>query len=194
MNYFNYYDFPIPPEEIKREVYTVIQDTQFQVLDSELLLVTDVQIDKLPQPDWTTNIGLPLSSVRDIPNRAIFYFLETSKLIKEWAYDCIPIKFSGINIQLIKNGSFIIPHVDEVRSTAYNFHFETGGASTCFFKPKDMSLTVSPQTYIPHSMIDKVFETIIEPNKWHSLNVSQIHSVENIKGLRVGLSLSVTND
>jgi hypothetical protein len=57
-----------------------------------------------------------------------------------------------------------------------------------------MSLTVSPQTYIPHSMIDKVFETIIEPNKWHSLNVSQIHSVENIKGMRVGLSLSVIND
>jgi hypothetical protein len=194
MNYFNYCDFPIPPEEIKREVYTAIQDKKFQVLDSELLLVTDVDIDKLPEPDWTTNIGLPLSSVKNIPNRAIFYFLETSKLIKEWAYDCIPIKFNDISIQLIKDGSFIIPHVDEVRSTAYNFYFETGDASTCFFKPKDMSLTVSPQTYIPHSMIDKVFETVIEPNRWHSLNVSQIHSVENIKGMRVGLSLSVIND
>jgi hypothetical protein len=195
MNYFNYCDFPIPPNEVRQEVYTIIQESKFQNTESDLLLVTDGTVEVLPDPAWNTNIGLPLSVVRNvIPNRAIFYFLETNKLIKEWAHDCIPIRFNGINIQIIKDGNVIIPHVDEVRSIAYNFQFETGNASTCFYKPKDESLIVSPQTYIPYNMIYKVFEVTIEPNKWHTINVSKIHSVENITGTRVGLSLSVVHD
>jgi hypothetical protein len=93
------------------------------------------------------------------------------------------------------SGTTITPHIDEMRRYAVNYVISTGGNSvTSFYKPKPEfeHLHVYAQTVFPFDRLDKIKEIQIEPHRWHRLDTSVIHSVENIDPTlkRISLSLS----
>jgi hypothetical protein len=128
---------------------------------------------------------------------AFFDFLNTDNIITEWVEQHIPDKVAAVNLQVMHGGELVTPHIDEVRQYALNYIFETGGDSveTAFYQPREeyKHLKVYPRTLIPFERIEKVESVIIEPNRWHEINVQSIHSVDMLAAgkKRISLSLSV---
>jgi len=125
---------------------------------------------------------------------ADFEFLETDSLIQNWIKDNIPFEVPYSSIQLIRNGIYVAPHVDEIRTHAVLYIIDTGGdPDTCYYKVRDAfkDKTVDPQTCIPYEKLEIKETHKLEQDNWFQLNVSEIHSVENITDTRIALSLSL---
>jgi hypothetical protein len=125
---------------------------------------------------------------------ASFDFLPVSDIITDWVKENITPTPALVTIQVMQQGSIITPHVDEGRTSVYNFLLETGGGITKFYRNSKeyMHLTAYPQTIFTHDRLEEVESIDIEKNRWHYLNVSKIHNVENIQPnqKRIALSLS----
>jgi hypothetical protein len=93
----------------------------------------------------------------------------------------------------MNNGKYVIPHVDEIRVLALNYLISTGGGVTCTYDPIDeyKNYIVGPQMVFPRERICKVEEISIEEKRWHTLDVSKIHGVENLVGDRISVSISL---
>ena len=197
--YFKYLDFPEVPNFVEELVMREVSNFQLTRSNDILISTEEKFLDRIKQPekDWNTELGIPMTTV--INNVSKFIFLDIPDEIYYWAKQEIPYNILGGNIQIITGGTTIITHIDEVRTTAYNYLFELGGESVCncFYQPKSEfnHLTTSSQTIIPYDKINMVESVYIEKRKWHLLAVNKIHSVENLdpSKLRITLSLSVIN-
>jgi hypothetical protein len=80
-----------------------------------------------------------------------------------------------IGIQVIEKGIPI--HIDFNRSEAFNYIIKTGGndVSTCFYKD-----LISKE---------KIKDIVIEPFRWHTLNVSKPHNVVGLTDDRVAITV-----
>lgn len=121
-------------------------------------------------------------------------FLDASNLLRDWILENILPKPDFVSIQSMTGWHTLIPHVDVGRATAYNYIISGAGADLCFWKPIDKfrNLKAYPQTIFTYEMLELDEKICPELNRWHSLDVTKIHSVENINTSRVSLSLSYT--
>lgn len=147
------------------------------------------------------NIGIPTRKAVEFYGNEVcsFSIMPTPPSVNKWIADNIPLKGVHASIQEFTNGKFFIPHRDLLRDVAYNYILETGGdnVKTCFYKPKPEfeHLNVTARTFIPYDRIDLIESTVFEKDQWHKLDVSKIHSVENIDPTtrRFSLTLSIFN-
>lgn len=216
MSNFQYKDFPVVPEWLKTHILNLIESSTLPEIsvhennyqdefvksaekwisaDQEILdIISEVAYNK----DDTLGYHFEERDVHDYnKSLAFFDFLNVDKVITDWVEENIPDKVAAINLQVMYGGELVTPHIDEVRQCALNYIFETGGDSveTAFYKPlaEYSHLKVYPRTLIPFDRIEKTDSIIIEPNRWHEINVQSIHSVDHLDTTkkRISLSLSV---
>lgn len=207
-----YLDFPPLPVEIEERIIFLADNPIKNYHSSEEFLNaasqnrSDLNISaseeivnalKNQQYNPDDSLGYHLSEVwNHFTDLAEFDFLEVSEDVKNWVKDNISERVDHISIQSMYGGTTITPHIDEMRSFAYNYIIETGGgASTSFWKPKKEyeHLKSYPQTVFPYDRLELIFDTRIEARRWHKLDTGVIHSVENLdpNKRRISLSLSV---
>lgn len=209
--YFTYLDFPSIPKDIEEQILYVMDNPICNFHSSEEFLQHTIEnrnnlnieaseeiINAIKNIEYNpdNSLGHHLSDVRKyFSNLAEFDFLEVNDAVKQWVKDAINVNVSYVSVQAMYGGKTITPHIDEMRSYAYNYIIETGGdASTCFWKPKKEfeHLKSYAQTVFPYNRLDLVEEIKIEPGRWHRLDTSQIHSVENLDPTKKRISLSLS--
>ena len=86
------------------------------------------------------------------------------------------------------------PHIDRGRTLAINYYIELGGndVSTWYYNTVNNVKSNVSQNYL-YTEVDPVGQYIFEKNKWYAYEVSQCHSVENIKTTRYFLSIMVSD-
>lgn len=209
--YFTYLDLPPVPKYIEDQILYIANTpgTNFHntndfvdFLESnrkDLNISADQEIIdaiKNIQIDLSKSLGYPLSDAWEhFSNLAHFDFLEVNDEIKQWVKSTIDKEVIHISVQSMYGGTTITPHIDEMRSSALNYVVSTGGQSkTCFYKAKKEyeHLTPYPQTVFPFERLELMEEVQIEPYKWHQIDVTKIHSVENIDPTKKRISLSLS--
>lgn len=91
-------------------------------------------------------------------------------------------------IQGIVEQQTVVPHSDNDR-TVNVICYITGSADTVFYESEKYS---QGKIYNPED-IKEVERVNLNLNEWYALNTKAIHSVENIQGNRIGISLSILN-
>jgi hypothetical protein len=212
MSYFTYLDLPSVPGDIEQKILDIVERpirnfhssdefVQYTIENRNNLNIEASQeiIDAIKNVDYNPkdSLGFHLSEVWEhFKDLAEFDFLEVSEEINEWARSNINLNIAHVSVQSMYGGKTITPHIDEMRSFAYNYVIERGGdTSTCFWKPKPeySHLKAYAQTVFPYNRLDLIEEIKIEKGRWHRLDTRQIHSVENLdpSKKRISLSLSV---
>lgn len=201
MAYLEYPAFPVLPEEIKQEILDIVAKSESVFLD-DLLINSTPEIVELVKSVYgfeakESELGYTGEEARKkFPGLVNYHFLDVSDNIRNWVNNNIPVQADSINIQVMEKGSIIAPHIDEIRTRAYNYLIQTGGdVSLVFYELKDPEDVkwVHPQIFIPYEKIVKQEETSVPVDVWHLLPTNKIHSVENINPTdrRISLSISV---
>jgi hypothetical protein len=111
--------------------------------------------------------------------------------LKDWVKTNITDKFNGIHIQII-DGEYVLPHVDVLRKKAWNYIVQDCDADTVFYELLEQyrHMPVYPNSWVLPNMVSELHRIKLPRYRWHELNVTQLHGVEHIKGVRIMLSLS----
>lgn len=205
--HFSYLNLPPLPLELEEHILGLTENPIQNFHDSEAFIAS---IEKFGNPnskkiidsirnisyDENKSLGFPLDQAHQYySDLASFDFLEVSESINDWCKSNIDKNIIHVSIQAMYGGTTVTPHIDEMRSYAYNYVIRTGGNSkTCFYKPKKEfeHLKVFERTVFTKDRLDLVEEIQIEPGRWHMINTKMIHSVEQLdpKSKRISLSLS----
>jgi hypothetical protein len=196
--HINYLNFPSLPSVLEQEILDIARQAETFCSNDIHVNASSETLDIIGHIDYNliTNLGYHYSTAKQyFPSMSNYHFLEVSETIKKWVAENINPKFSA-HVQVINHGTIIPPHVDEVRSQAINYIISSGGDSiTSFYYVKEeyKNLIVTPQTSIPYDRLTVTESTLIQPKKWHSLDVTKIHGVTNMDPLqqRIALTLSV---
>ena len=144
-------------------------------------------------------LGVFTSMAQSIYNKEICNFnmmSVTSPTVLEWLRDNLPFDSIHAGMQEFVNGVFFPPHVDLVRYRAINYAIDLGGdnVTTDFWQPTPQfaNLAITPRTSMPYERIEKIGSYKVELNKWHQLDVTKIHSVENIDPSKRRFSLTLS--
>jgi len=113
----------------------------------------------------------------------------TNDKLTDWVKNNVTDKFNAVHVQCFSNGTYFFPHVDLLRTRALNYILKTADAKTVFYKSKN-NIEVKPNTVISYQDIEVVNTRTFEPYEWHELKVDNIHSVENINGTRIAITVS----
>jgi len=95
-------------------------------------------------------------------------------------------------IHCMFDGPRVYPHLDYPRTYAINYLLTKSTATTCFYKHKtnpNLKPTRSNELFSPDE-IELVESVVLDHHRWHQLDVTKIHNVENITVPRVALTLS----
>lgn len=95
-------------------------------------------------------------------------------------------------IHCMFDGSRVYPHFDFPRTYAINYLLTESTATTCFYKHKtnaDLKPTRSNELFSLDE-VELVESVVLDHHRWHRLDVTKIHNVENITVPRVALTLS----
>lgn len=209
--YFTYLDLPPVPQDIEARILDLVEKPIYNFHSSEEFVqhtienrnnlnieASDEIINAIKNVEYNPNdsLGYHLSEVwNHFKDLAEFDFLEVSEEIKEWVKHNINLNVAHVSIQSMYGGKTITPHIDEMRSFAYNYVIDTGGeTSTCFWTPKTefSHLKAYAQTVFPYDRLDLLEEVKIERGRWHRLDTRQIHSVENLDPAKKRISLSLS--
>jgi hypothetical protein len=195
--YISYLNYPPLPLDLELDILNTIESHAYFQKNNLLVNADAATIDLLGETAYTadTNIGYHYSQARDhFPHLVDYYFLEASERVKDWVFTNIS-KDVTINIQVMTNGMYVPPHIDEVRTSAINYLISSADATTNFYEPKSefAPLSVTAQTAIPHERLELKQSSKIAERTWHKLDVGKIHSVENIAtdSKRISLTLSI---
>lgn len=187
------------PDNIIAEIYRLIEKPIDNISDDELQLssIDKELLDELKSFTYnkTDSLGFPMSTAINYFNDlATFDFLPVNDTINNWVNANIVPKPVLVTIQVIHTGATITPHIDEKRTGVYNYILETGGGVTKFYKSaKEYDhLIAYPQTVFTYDRIEETETIDIEKHRWHYLNVSKIHNVENIQHSQKRISLSLS--
>lgn len=210
--YFTYLDLPPVPADIEARILEISNNPIYNFHTSEEFVqhtienrsnlnieASDEIVNAIKNVEYNPDdsLGYHLSEVwNHFKDLAEFDFLEVSEEIKEWVKYNINLNVAHVSIQAMYGGKTITPHIDEMRSFAYNYIISTGGkTSTCFWAPKKefSHLKAYAQTVFPYERLDLLEEIKIEQGRWHRLDTRCIHSVENLDPTqkRISLSLSI---
>lgn len=208
--YFTYLDLPPVPKDLETQILELVNNPIANFHDSDAFVesiknrtelnigASDAIIDAITNVEYNAedSLGYPLTDAWEhFKDLAHFDFLEVNDALNKWARANIDPNVAHVSIQAMYGGTTITPHIDEMRTYALNYVVVTGGNSrTCFYKPKAeySHLRVYPQTVFPIDRLELVDEIQIEPHRWHRLDTSTIHSVEDLDPQlkRISLSLS----
>ena len=148
--------------------------------------------------NWDDSIGLSVFSIdRFKYSPAEFAFLlEVPEELTKWVAENIPEPHTMVSIQIMSDGTQILPHVDGYRKVAYNYILTASPeTTTCFYDPIEeyKNHKFYSETYIPYERVVLTEEHHLPTNTWHKLDVTKIHSVEKInnKVPRIAVTLSV---
>lgn len=209
--YFTYLELPPVPKNIEQQILQIVETPIQNFHDSSAFVEymeqnrSELNISageevinaiKSVEVDHSKSLGYPLSEAwQHFKDLAHFDFLEVTEEINQWARLNISPDIAHVSIQAMYGGTTITPHIDEMRTRALNYVITTGGNSeTCFYKPKKEyeHLVAYPQTIFPFDRLELLEKVQIVPGRWHQLDVTTIHSVENLdpKLKRISLSLS----
>jgi hypothetical protein len=194
MNHTNYcdLDFPQIPEELVNHTIRFAEQ-QFNEINAEdrinagnFKLQVDVQpfIDKIYSDEaFKNNLGITHNDgLKQNPDAARIVFISADDQLQEWCNSNIE-ENCVVNLLYIHSGTRFLPHIDPLRSRAYNYIIETSEhVRNCFWEPKQeySDLNITPMTYIDYDRLDLVDEVTFPKYRWYELNVGKIHSVENI--------------
>jgi hypothetical protein len=193
---FKYLDLPKIPDHlidiIRQEVKnyhdeTVLKDFNKMHINENIA----TQIDK-EYGESVEGLGVPFDTAYKYGNGlATFTMIKLDGPVLEWIKENISDKINGLHIQVI-DGKFVFPHIDMLRNRVWNYTIDSADAITCFYKakPEYEHLKLVPRTYVPYDRVELVKEYKILEHKWHELDVSLIHGVEKINGVRLALSIS----
>jgi hypothetical protein len=205
--YFNYLELPKLPQHLTTKILELVEKPIQNFHDSSAFIDS---VKKFGNPraeeiinaivdikyDPSDSLGYPLEEAHNFyHDLASFDFLEVTEEINQWAKENISKDILHVSIQAMYGGTTVTPHIDEMRSFAYNYVVATGGESTtCFYKPKKEfeHLKTYERTVFTKDRLMVVEEVKIEPHRWHRIDTKTIHSVENLdpKSKRISLSLS----
>ena len=121
-----------------------------------------------------------------------FSYIPISHRVSDWVRENLtPVPTCSFLI-LMSGGSAVWPHIDDFRSSAWNYVITPSSASLCYYEAKKEyeHLTQCKGMYVPIERVNKVEEMEIERDKWYEFESTRIHGVENIKGERLVLSVS----
>ena len=212
---FRYEDhFPSLPDNIVTEIYRLIENPisnhqssndVFDYIEQTISSDDGLQLHSIDKEllaelkSFTYNehnsLGFHMDTANEhFSNLAAFDFLPVSSLINDWVNKNINPRPVLVTIQVMHSGATVTPHIDEGRTKVYNYILETGGAVTKFYKnAKEYEhLIAYPQTIFTYDRIEEIETIDIEKNRWHYLNVSKIHNVENIQHSQKRISLSLS--
>jgi hypothetical protein len=192
-------DKPIDNHHTSQEVFNYLTNKITTDTGLQLNAVNDQLLEKLKGLNCIKedSLGFPMDTAhKHFNDLATFDFLPVSNIITEWVNKNISPAPLLITAQVMHGGTTITPHIDEARTYVYNYIIETGGAVTRFYKNAKgyEHLTAYPQTIFTYDRIEEIETINIETNRWHYLNVSKMHSVENIQPGQKRISLSLSYD
>jgi hypothetical protein len=192
---FKYIDKPQIPDyivDIIREQYKDHTDTK-TLSDFDKMKINDSiqnEIDKA-YGESSEGLGMPFEYSNTYEGLASFTMIKADDRITQWVRDNVTDELNGVHVQII-DGKYVFPHIDMLRNRAWNYTIDTGDANTCFYdvRPEYSHLKLSPRTYVPYDRVIETHRYKIENHRWHELAVDKIHSVEDIKDVRLALSIS----
>lgn len=192
-------DNPIDNHHTSEEVFNYMANKIATDPGLQLNAVNDKLLEKLKgfYYDKEDSLGFPMDTAhKHFNDLATFDFLQVSDMITDWVEKNITPKPVLVTAQVMHGGTTITPHIDEARNYVYNYIIETGGAVTRFYKNAKgyEHLTAYPQTIFTYDRIEEIETINIETHRWHYLNVSKMHSVENIQPGQKRISLSLSYD
>jgi len=208
--YYESLDFPSLPDNLTQEIIE-----WYEIKRKDLVLISGSKHLKLmnddnkllnqnhPQKVSQDALGLPNSLPSHLFRHTLAQFghMKAPKSVGKWVKHNLPLPFSDIivGLQEMAYGKFCVPHIDVLRSVAYNYLIDAGGPDvrTCFYEPKPefQHLSVTARTYIPYERIDLVESVKFDSGKWYKLHVNKIHNVENLdpNQRRLAITLSSIN-
>lgn len=88
------------------------------------------------------------------------------------------------------------PHCDRHRLVSINYILQSGGDDvlTCFYKEGRTGKDYTEAENKQYNEVTLDYKICIPERTWHSYNVQNYHSVENIKGTRLIFSLVLTSN
>lgn len=175
-----YKDYPPLPTEIVEQIKDEVNKRQ----DSTAKFNVPVNIDLAVEQVY----GKLVTDDLDLDGLAKMNMFTLDSLTA-WAHANIKEPFSAVHVQYFEGGTFFFPHVDLLRSKAVNYLITTADATTSFYTPN--GFTPEPNTVIAREKISLTKQFRIDHNRWHELDVTLVHSVENINGTRIAVTLSV---
>lgn len=193
---FKYLDLPKIPDYLIEVVRKAVKDYHDEIVlkDFNKMHINEniaYQIDK-EYGESTEGLGVPFDTAYKYGNGlATFTMIKIDGPVLDWIHENISNKINGLHIQVI-DGKFVFPHIDMLRNRVWNYTIDSADATTCFYEPKleYKHLELKPRTYVPYDRVNLIKEYKIEEHRWHELDVSLIHGVENINGVRLALSIS----
>jgi hypothetical protein len=205
--HFNYLELPSLPEHLTQQILDLVERPIQNFHDSAAFIDSikkfgnpraDEIIDAIVNIgyDSADSLGYPLDQAHQFYNNlASFDFLEVTDEINQWAKNNISKDILHVSIQAMYGGTTVTPHIDEMRSFAYNYVIDSGGDSkTCFYKakPEFEHLKIYERTIFSKDRLELIEEIRIEPHRWHKINTKTIHAVENLNPLSKRISLSLS--
>jgi hypothetical protein len=195
-----YKPFPLIPKHIVKQVLRLVSAINFQTNDFNLT-TDDTLLESIKQyaPNFNDKIlGVAFNEAQQHFKEPIasFAFIKPPDDLTIWVKENIPIPYKAVNIQVMTGGTHVVPHVDEIRTGGLNYIIRTGGPAvkTAFYKPKLAyeEFKVVPQTAFLLDTIDEVYSEILPANNWHILDVTRIHSVNNIVSSELRIAVTVS--
>lgn len=193
---FKYIDKPAIPTHIVEAIHKRVAEYQVEskLPDFQKMQINDEIVAEIEKKYGTATegLGVPFDTAYKYEGLCDFTMIRAEGELLNWITENIAPNHCGVHIQVIDNGQYVFPHVDMLRTRVWNYTIDTGNAETSFYKakPEYSHLPLVPRTYVPYERIDKVETIKIDANKWHELDVTQIHGVEHVTSPRVAISIS----
>jgi hypothetical protein len=189
--YLNYVQIPI---DLRDHILDLaFKNSSYQAERFEKFYIDNRIEEAIDESYPTVKLGLGISpkEAEKVSGMCTMTMFQSDK-VTDWVRNNINDSFMAVHIQNFDRGSLFFPHVDLIRTKALNYLIESGDADTIFFEPLEefKNLVPQPSTYIPHNRIREIKKIKIETNRWHQLDVTKIHNVENIKSRRLAITVS----
>lgn len=199
-------NFPVLPQSIIDDIKLAVSQANLDRFDYSLeieelnqyerkLNKNHLGIDlKVQNTDLIEKDLLEVGLTKDDFSRV--YLVLAPKSVREWVKEnIIP---NGISkILVFKYGKTFVPYVDEFRNSAFNLYVHQSPENKIvFWKPKEefKNLPALSDTYIPFSKIEIEEEYFTNTNQWFQIDVSKIHSLENLDPNETTIILSVDTE
>lgn len=200
LKYLEFPNYPDFPQELKQEIFELIDIQNFESFD-DLLISSTPEVVQMVKDLYgfegkDSKLGYAGHMAREMfPTLVKYHFLEAPENVKNWIKQYLPIEPASINIQVMIGGTSIAPHIDEIRQHAINYLLDTGGdVELKFYELKDATdeKWIHPQMFIPYEKLEIKEVTKVPINVWHILPTNKIHSVENIDPSRKRIALTIS--
>lgn len=191
----NYKNYPNIPATIEADILQKVQDCKILFDSTNQVAATSKTIEAFnsQRPVFTDRIlGVPFEDAsKYYPDTAKFSFIDPPDSLVLWVHEHIGLY--SVNIQIMEHGNYVMPHIDEIRKVALNYLITTGSGITCIYEPiaEYANYIVGPQMVFPPNRIVKTDKISIDEKRWHTLDVSKIHGVENLTSKRISVSVSL---